>query len=115
MSGLLVLLPIAFAVALFGQTEQNAVPNPSALIDRAVREIGKSSLGLARPLPTLGLNGLNQPALQSGVASKCSVPLREMKIPGDKSFTIRERKPPRDFADRMAVAPEAPACPSATK
>jgi hypothetical protein len=111
MSGLRVLLPISFAVALFGQTEPNAVPNPGAVIDRAVREIGKSSLGLARPM-TLGLN---QTVRQFGATSRCSVPLREMKIPDDKSFTIIERKPPQDFTDRMAVAPEAPACPSATK
>ena len=112
MSGLRVFLPISLTVILFGQTEQNAVPNPGAAIDRAVRAIGKSSLGLARPMLSLGLNQL---APQLRAASKCSVPLREMKIPEDKTFTIIERQPPRDFTDRVAIPPEMPACPSATK
>lgn len=112
MSALRFLLPISFSVAVFGQTEQNAVPNPVAVIDRAVRGTNKSSLGLARRLLPFRPN---QSAPQFGATSKCSVPLREMKLPDDKSFTIIEHKPPQDFADRIAVAPEAPACPSATK
>jgi hypothetical protein len=70
MSGLRVLLPLCLTVALFAQTEQNAVPNPAAAIDGAVRGIVKSSLGLARPMPPLRRPlRLNQLA----PASKCSV------------------------------------------
>lgn len=114
-----VLLLISVAAALFGQTEQNAVPNPSAVIDQAVRAIAKSSLGLARPMPQFRLN---QPAAPSDAAStaskapsKCAVPLLELKVPDGTNFTIKQVKPPQDFADHMAVAHGVPACPNARK
>jgi hypothetical protein len=112
MSGLRILLLLPVTFALFGQTEQNAVPNPGEVIDRAVRGVGKGALGLARPMLQFGLN---RPVSLSGAAPECSVPLREMKIPDDKNFTLKELKPPQDFIDHMLAAPVMPACASATK
>lgn len=108
MSGVRVfLLLISIAAALAAQTEHNAVPNPAGAIDRAVRGTGQS-LVMAGAVTA---PSLTQPALRSRAAAKCSVPLKEMTIPADKSFTIRQVKPPGSFADRMATAPEAPPCP----
>jgi hypothetical protein len=112
MSSLRILLLIPFTVTLFGQTEQNAVPNPGAVIANALRGGNKSSLGLAlSALPFLP----NQPPLPSSAAPICAVPLGEMKIPGDKNFTVKELKPPQDFTDHMPMAPAMPACSIATK
>ncbi len=106
-----ILLLIPLAVTLFGQTEQNAVPNPGDVVARAFRA-GNGILGVARPaLPFL----VNPQIPQSDALPTCSVPLREMKIPDDKNFTLKELKAPRDFTDRIATAPAIPACPTATK
>jgi hypothetical protein len=105
------LLVVPVAATLFGQTEQNAVPNPGEVVARAFRA-GNGILGVAPPaLPFL----LNPQVPQSGAMPTCSVPLLEMKIPDDKNFTVKELKPPRDFTDRMVTAPAMPACPTATK
>jgi hypothetical protein len=111
MVNLRVLLLIPVAATLCGQTEQNAVPNPGEVVARAFRA-GNNILGGAPPaLPFL----LNPQVPQSDALRTCSVPLREMKIPDDKNFTVKELKPPRDFTDRIATAPAMPACPTATK
>jgi hypothetical protein len=110
MSGVRVfLLLIPIAASLVAQTEQNAVPNAAGVIDRAILGTGQS-LVLAG---TAMAPSLTQPALWPHAAAKCSVPLIEMIIAADKSFTIMQMKPPESFADRMAAAPEAPACPPA--
>ena len=105
------MLDIPLSVALFGQTEQNAVPNPGDVIARAVGGIGTNGLGLAR----LAAAPPSQPSRHGDATPKCSVPLWEMKIPDDKNFTLLEVEPPPDFADHMAVPPPAPACPTANK
>jgi hypothetical protein len=111
MLNLRILLLIPVAGTLFAQTEQNAVPNPGEVIARAFRA-GNGIVGIARPaLPF----PMNPQAPQSDATPTCSVPLREMKIPDDKNFTLKELKPPRDFTDRMATAPAMPACSTATK
>jgi hypothetical protein len=46
MSSLRILLVGLLAVTLFGQTAQNAVPNPGALIDHAVQGIAEQSGGV---------------------------------------------------------------------
>jgi hypothetical protein len=111
-ANLRILLLFPCMVTLFGQTEQNAVPNPGAAIANALRGTGTSTLGLAfSALPFLP----NQPPSPSNAALKCAVPLREMTIPDDKNFTVKELKPPRDFTDHMATAQALPACPIAAK
>jgi len=101
MSGLRILLPGLLALTLFGQSETNAVPNPGAAIDQAVRGIiqkglsASNSLPSARPLP---------PRVLSGRVPKCAVPLLEAPIPADKNFVIIELNPPKTFIDNMVVA-----------
>ena len=112
MSGLRILLLIPVAVTLFGQTEQNAVPNPGEVIARSFRAAGNGILGGARPALTFLVN---PQAPQSDAMPKCYVPLLEMKIPDGKNFTVKELKPPRDFTDHMPTAPAMPACSIATK
>jgi hypothetical protein len=102
-----ILLLSVLALTLFGQSENNAVPNPGAAIDIAVRGIvqkglaASNSLPSARPLP---------PPLMSGRVPKCAVPLLEMPIP-EKNFVIGQLSPPKNFTDNMPVAPGLlPAC-----
>jgi|HubBroStandDraft_6_1064221.scaffolds.fasta_scaffold122796_3 hypothetical protein len=85
MFGSRILLPGMLAFTLCGQSANNAVPNPGAAIDQAVRGIAHRSLTasnfslLPRPLP---------PSPLSGRSTKCAVPLLEMRIPADKNFVI---------------------------
>jgi hypothetical protein len=111
MSSLRILLLIPVAATLFGQTEQNAVPNPGEVVARAFRS-GNGFLGEARPALPFPVNP-QAPPLEA--MSTCAVPLREMKIPDNKNFTVKELNPSRDFTDRMATAPAMPACSAATK
>jgi hypothetical protein len=111
MMNLRILLLIPVAVTLFGQTEQNAVPNPGEVVARAFRA-GNGILGVARPTLPFAVNPeVPQPAAMPS----CAVPLQEMKIPDDKNFTVKELKAPRDFTDRMATVPAMPACPTVKK
>jgi hypothetical protein len=123
MSSLRFFLLISSAVALFGQTDQNAAPNSTQVLSRAVHQIVRSSLGLARPPMSFVLN---QPGPQSALASRpdrgafresgrCSVPLLDLKIPENTDFTIKKIKPPQDFTDHIGVTPEVPACPGVAK
>jgi hypothetical protein len=82
------------------------------VVANALRGRSKSNLGLA--LSALSFLP-NQPPSPSNAAPMCSVPLREMKIPDDKNFTVKELKPPQDFTDHMATAPAIPACSTAPK
>ena len=101
MSGSRILLPGLLALTLFGQSEDNAVPNPNTAIDRAVRGIAQRSLTasgfslLPRPLP---------PPPLSGRSTNCVVSLREMPILADKNFVIGQLSPPKNFRDNMAAA-----------
>ncbi len=118
MSALRILLLIPVAVTLFSQTEQNAVPNPGAVISNALRGAGKGNLGgLSRSMLPSQLNQVSPPpaASLSASASTCAVPLQAMKIPGDKNFTVKELKPPQDFSDNMPTALPMPACAIGTK
>jgi hypothetical protein len=89
------------ALTLLGQSETNAVPNPGAAIDQAVRGIiqkgltASNSLPSARPLP---------PRLLPGRVTKCAVPLLETPIPANKNFVIGQLNPPKTFIDNMVVA-----------
>jgi hypothetical protein len=101
MSGSRIIVLGSLALALMGQSENNAVPNPGAAIDQAVRRIAQRSLTasnfslLPRPLP---------PPPLSGRSTKCAVPLLEMPIPTDKNFVIGQLNPLKKFNDNMAAA-----------
>jgi len=119
MSSLRVFLFLTVAAALHGQAEQNAVPNPGDAINRAVQEIGKNSLGLARrpvwpfsvkPAAPLGARTTTDDPTVAMEQSKCAVPLLEMKVPEGESFAYKQVKPPQDWSDRMPVTHGVRAC-----
>ena len=103
-------LPFALAAALLGQTAENAVPNPSAAIDQAVRGMGRMSLGL-QPSVRLNWNQPNPapPAEPPSRVAACAVPLLEVPIPNDTNFTIG-RVPPLRTGDNMSSSRALPAC-----
>lgn len=104
------LLPGLLAAGLFGQTDQNAAPNPSALIKGAIQGITRSSLvPSAAVLPPHPI----QAPFWTGRASECVVPLIELAIPGGKNYVIGRVLPPKDFGDKMLTVPDLPACTTA--
>ncbi len=112
------MVPFAFLVAgLFGQTPDNAVPNPNAAIDEAVQAIGRISLGLQPKLAAGWLPPVAQPpqpGRPSTSGQPCSVPLLEMPIPDGTNFVIGRVHPP-SVTDNMKITPRVPPCPSALK
>jgi hypothetical protein len=111
-------VPFVFlAVGLFGQTVDNAVPNPKVSIDQAVRAIGNISLGLQPKLAIPWISAATQPPLPekpSTFVGACSVPLLEMTIPDRKNFVIGRVEPP-SVNDHMSIAPRLPPCSSQAK
>jgi hypothetical protein len=71
MSSLRILLVGLLAVTLFGQTAQNAVPNPGALIDHAVQGIARNSLVASNLVASFRPF---QPPAPPASATKCAVP-----------------------------------------
>ena len=100
MSGIRILLLGIFALTLFGQSENNAVPNPGAAVDTAVRGIVQKSLTASNLLPPAG--PVRRPFAPAG-ATGCSVPLLEMPIPAGRNFVIGQLNPPKTFIDNMVV------------
>jgi hypothetical protein len=102
MSGSRILLLGPLALTLLGQSENNAVPNPNAAIDQAVRGIAQRSLTASNasllPRPVL-------PPPLPVRAGKCAVPLLEMPIPADQNFVITQLVPPQIFTDHMGIGP----------
>lgn len=100
MSGSRILLLGPLALALMGQSEDNAVPNPGAAIDQAVRGIAQRSLTASNSfvLP----RSVSPPPLSDRV-TQCAVPLLEMPIPSDKNFVIGRLNPPKTFSDNMVA------------
>ena len=111
-----ILMMGAATLALFGQTPKNAVPNPGEAIKRAVRGPHTGSLGVASPTKPflLRVTPLSGPG-PIPAESPCAVPLIEMKVPGDKNFTLQEFKAPPDFTDQMPAPRAMPACSNAAK
>jgi hypothetical protein len=101
MSGLRILPFGLLALTLFGQSENNAVPNPGAAIDQAVRGIIQKGLTASNSLPSPRPLA---PRVLSGGATKCAIPLLETPIPADKNFVIGRLNPPKNFIDDMVVA-----------
>jgi hypothetical protein len=101
MSGSRILVLGSLALALMGQSENNAVPNPGVAIDQAVRGIAQRSLTASNsfvlPRP------VSPPPLSDRV-TQCAVPLLEMPIPANKNFVIGRLNPSKTFIDNM-VAP----------
>jgi hypothetical protein len=100
MSGLRILLLGMFALTLLGQSENNAVPNPGAAINTAVRGIVQRSLTASNLLPPA--DPVRRP-LAPGGATNCAVPLLEMPIPTGRNFVIGQLNPPKTFVDNMVV------------
>jgi hypothetical protein len=100
MSGSRILLLGIFALTLLGQSENNAVPNPAAAVDTAVRGIVQKSLTASNWLPPARL--VRRPIAPSG-ATDCAVPLLEMPIPAGRNFVIGQLSPPKSFVDNMIV------------
>jgi hypothetical protein len=100
MSGLRILLLSMLPLTLFGQSENNAVPNPGAAIDTAVRGIVQKSLTASNLLPPA--LPVRRPIAPGG-ATNCAVPLLEMPIPDGKNFVIGQLTPPKTFIDNMVV------------
>jgi hypothetical protein len=100
MSGLRTLLLGMFALTLFGQSENNAVPNPGGAIDTAVRGIVQKSLTTSNLLPPA--RPVGRPIAPGG-ATNCAVPLLEMPIPAGRNFVIGQLNPPKTFVDNMVV------------
>jgi hypothetical protein len=100
MSGLRILLLFMFALTLVGQSENNAVPNPSGAIDTAVRGIVQKSLTTSNLLPPA--RPVRRPIAPGG-ATNCAVPLLEMPIPAGRNFVIGQLNPPKTFVDNMVV------------
>lgn len=110
MPALRILLPGLLATTLFAQTDQNAAPNPSALINSAIQGITRNSLVSSAPIfPSHPFQG----PFWVGRASQCVVPLIEIVIPDGKNYVIGQVKPPKDFSDKMLTAPGLPACTTA--
>jgi hypothetical protein len=100
MSSLRILLVGGFALTLFGQSENNAVPNPGAAIDTAVRGIVQKSLTASNLLPPA--RPVRRP-IAPGRATNCAVPLLEMPIPAGTNFVIGQLNPPKTLVDDMVV------------
>jgi hypothetical protein len=94
MSGLRIILVSLLAVTLFGQTAQNAVPNPGALIDHAVQGIARNSLVASNLVASFRPF---QPPAPPASATKCAVSLLEVPIAPDKNFVITEVNPPKEL------------------
>jgi len=101
---------IFMAVGLYGQSSENAISNPSALIDRAVGGIENSSWGLGSVAKWPGTQIPSRPLIQA-VAHKqpsaCSVPLLEAPV-NDKNFPIQRVSPP---PENMPATHGLPPCP----
>jgi hypothetical protein len=100
MSGLRLFLLGVFALALFGQSENNAVPYPGAAINTAVRGIVQKSLTASNLLPPA--RPVRRPVTPSE-ATNCAVPLLEMPIPVGRNIVIGQLNPPKTFVDNMVV------------
>ena len=100
MSALRILLFGMFALSLVAQSENNAVPNPAAAIDTAVRGIVQKGLTASNLLPPP--HPVRRPIAPGGVTN-CAVPLLEMPIPAGRNFVIAELNPPKTFVDNMVV------------
>ena len=95
-----ILLLGVFALTLFGESENNAVPNPGAAIDTAVRGIVQKSLTASNLLPPA--RPVRRP-IEPGGATNCAVPLLEMPIPADRNFVIGQLNPSKTFVDDIVV------------
>jgi hypothetical protein len=100
---LLLLVSVATAGSLLGQSGQNAVPHPEQLIERTFRAQLRSYIEPVKPVITLSRS------------SACSVPLLEMAIPDGKNFTIILVPAPQNFTDHMVIAGGLPACTKAAE
>ena len=104
------LLPVVFAVALCGQTNQNAA-DPQHLIDQAVRALQNSKWQAPVSNAFFAPGAVN--VLDTD--GQCSVPLLQAEIPKDVNFTIVRTPPPQEFHDAMPVAKVLPTCPLKSK
>jgi hypothetical protein len=100
MCGLRILLLGTFALTLLGQSENNAVPNPAAAMDAAVRGIVQKSLTASTLLPPA--RPVRRPIAPGG-ATNCAVPLLEMPIPAGRNFVMGQLNPPKTFVDNMGA------------
>jgi len=100
MPGLRILLVGMFALTLLGQSENNAVPNPGAAINTAVRGIVQKSLTASNLLPPA--RPVRRPVTPPE-ATNCAVPLLEMPIPAGTNFVIGQLNPPKTFVDDIVV------------
>jgi hypothetical protein len=107
-SSIRTLVPLVFAVSLFGQSETNAVPNPGKVIVQGLRNQTQDNLGTFKP--TI-LSGIFQPPSLPDTVAKCAVPLLEAPIAAG-NFVIAQVKPPKSFIDNMVIAHALPACPA---
>jgi hypothetical protein len=96
-----------FVLSAFGQSSENAV-DPTRITKETVQAILGASLGQGKPTAAAYENLV---VLGTEVASACSVPLVEVQIPKDVTFTMVQVAPSDGFRDNMPVAHGFPVCP----